>query len=41
MRAYTLTHLEDHELVSNLKSLLETGAVVLDDPYPVPTARSA
>ena len=29
------------KVISNLKSLLETGAIVLEDPYPVPAARSA
>ena len=27
-------------VISNLKSLLETGAAVLQDPYPVETVRS-
>jgi len=28
------------KVISNLKSLLETGAVVLQDPYPVESNRS-
>jgi uncharacterized protein YndB with AHSA1/START domain len=28
------------KVISNLKSLLETGSAVLQDPYPAPTAKS-
>jgi hypothetical protein len=28
------------KVVANLKSLMETGSIVLDEPYPIESARS-